>query len=68
MKCNIGKTDRKLRVVVGSVLIITGIVVSGTAGMIMAGVGLIPLLTGLAGNCPAYSIFNIKTCKIPRFH
>ncbi len=63
MKKNIGKTDRIFRVVVGCVLIVGGIVVTGTAGMVMAAIGLIPLLTGLVGNCPAYSIFGIKTCK-----
>ena len=66
MKCNIGKKERILRVVVGSALMIGGIAVSGTAGIIMAGVGLIPLGTGLVGNCPAYSIFNINTCIIKK--
>jgi len=26
-------------------------------------VGLVPLLTGLVGNCPLYTILGIKTCK-----
>lgn len=26
-------------------------------------VGIIPLVTGLLGFCPAYSLFGIKTCK-----
>jgi DUF2892 family protein len=63
MKCNIGKKERVFRIFVGSILLIAGIAVSGTAGIIMAGLGLIPLATGLAGNCPAYSIFNVNTCK-----
>lgn len=64
MKHNIGRNDRILRVIVGSVLLmIAGIIVSGTAGIIMAGLGLIPLATGLIGNCPAYSIFNVNTCE-----
>ena len=25
-------------------------------------VGLVPLMTGLAGTCPIYSLFGIKTC------
>jgi uncharacterized membrane protein len=68
MKHNINKTERIIRVVVGSALIIGGIVVSGTAGIVMAGIGLIPIATGLIGNCPVYSIFNINTCKTQRFH
>jgi uncharacterized membrane protein len=63
MKHNIGKNYRTLRVVVGCALIACGIMVSGTAGIIMATIGLIPLGTGLAGNCPVYSIININTCK-----
>ncbi len=66
MKHNIGNKDRVLRVVVGCALIAGGIVVAGTAGMIMAGIGLIPLGTGLVGNCPAYSIFKINTCNIKK--
>lgn len=63
MKCNVGKNDRVFRIIIGSALIIAGFVISGTAGTIVAAIGLIPLLTGLAGNCPAYSIFKINTCK-----
>ena len=68
MKHNIGKNDRTLRVVVGCALIVCGVMVAGTAGIIMAAVGLIPLGTGLAGNCPAYSIFGIDTCKTKLKH
>jgi uncharacterized membrane protein len=68
MKHNIGKNERTLRVVVGCALIACGIMVSGTAGIIMTAVGLIPLGTGLVGNCPVYSIFNINTCKTKYFN
>jgi hypothetical protein len=27
-------------------------------------VGLIPVVTGLSGICPVYSIFGISTCKV----
>ncbi|MCA8904536.1 MAG: DUF2892 domain-containing protein, partial [Hyphomonas sp.] len=27
-------------------------------------VGIVPLLTGLAGTCPLYSILGIRTCKL----
>ncbi|MBT3921905.1 MAG: DUF2892 domain-containing protein [Nitrospina sp.] len=63
MTCNIGKADRILRVALGVVLVITGIVTSGSPGVIMGIVGLIPLGTGLMGNCPAYTLFGINTCK-----
>lgn len=66
MKHNLGKKDRVLRVVVGGALMIGGFVLSGTAGMVIAGIGLIPLGTGLVGNCPAYSLFKINTCRIKK--
>jgi predicted PurR-regulated permease PerM len=63
MTCNIGKTERALRVTLGIVLVIIGIVTSGTQGVIVGVVGFIPLGTGLVGNCPAYTLFGINTCK-----
>lgn len=67
MKNNIGKNERIVRVILGSVLMIGGFAVSGTVGIIMAVIGLIPFSTGLTGNCPAYSIFKISTCKTKNF-
>lgn len=63
MTCNIGKTERALRVSVGVILVIIGIVTSGGQGVIVGVIGLIPLGTGLVGNCPAYKLFGINSCK-----
>lgn len=63
MKNNIGKMDRISRVVIGCALIAGGVAIPGTTGLIVAAIGLVPLLTGLVGNCPAYSIFGVNTCK-----
>jgi len=60
--CNVGFTDRALRLVAGIVLIGYGTYLAGTAGIITGVVGLVPLITGLVGKCPAYSIFKINTC------
>jgi hypothetical protein len=30
--------------------------------------GLVPLLTGLLGYCPAYSLFGLNTCPMQRKH
>lgn len=67
MKNNIGKIDRTIRVVIGCALIAGGVAIPGTTGLIVAAIGLVPLLTGLVGNCPAYSIFRINTCKTKNF-
>ncbi|MBT5470008.1 MAG: DUF2892 domain-containing protein [Nitrospina sp.] len=60
--CNVGLTDRALRVVAGIVLIGYGTYLAGTTGIVMGAVGLIPLITGLIGKCPAYSLLKINTC------
>ena len=58
---NEGQADRLLRIVAGLLLL----------GLAFAGyytpwtwIGVVPLLTGLVGWCPAYSLFGINTCKV----
>jgi len=29
-------------------------------------IGIVPLLTGILGNCPAYSILGISTCPMKK--
>ena len=60
MKCNIGHTDRVLRMTIGITLM--GLAGFGITGP-WAWIGIIPLLTGMIGNCPAYSILGINTAK-----
>ncbi|HEY0664550.1 MAG TPA: DUF2892 domain-containing protein [Gallionella sp.] len=59
MKFNAGTLDRVLRVTVGLVLI--ALAATGTVGL-WGWIGVVPLLTGAIGFCPAYAIFGIKTC------
>ena len=60
MKCNIGHTDRELRVTVGVTLMgLAGYGIVGAWGWI----GIIPLVTGVLGNCPAYSLLGMNTAK-----
>ena len=63
MKVNEGTIDRVLRVIAGLVLI--GLAASGTVG-VWGWIGVVPLLTGLVGICPAYSIFGISTCPMKK--
>ena len=60
MKCNIGHTDRVLRMTVGVSLM--GLAAFGVTGP-WAWVGIIPLLTGIMGYCGAYSLLGINTAK-----
>lgn len=60
MKVNMASWDRAARVVLGLILIVLGL--TGTIGL-WGWIGVVPVLTGLVGSCPLYSILGIKTCK-----
>lgn len=59
MKANVGTIDRIVRIVVG--LAILSLVFVGPKTL-WGLVGLVPLFTGLARNCPLYSLLGISTC------
>ncbi len=61
MKVNEGSIDRSLRVIAGLVLI--GLAATGTVGL-WGYVGVIPLVTGLVGMCPLYSLLGINSCPV----
>ncbi len=61
MTCNVGNLDRLLRISLGFVVLATGIALNDDRGCILIWVGLVPLATGLIGNCPVYSIFSLNT-------
>jgi hypothetical protein len=62
---NEGGLDRTIRMLGGTALLAVGWsgLAAGTLGMVMMGVGGIALLTGLAGWCPAYSLFRLSTVR-----
>lgn len=67
-KRNEGIIDRTLRVVLAIVLLSVGLFWLGglqgnVPGLIVAGVGLLPLITGLTGFCPLYVLFGISTLE-----
>ena len=54
--------DRIARIILGAVLLYLGFaVVDGGFGTFLQIFGFVPLLTGVVGWCPAYSIFNFRT-------
>jgi hypothetical protein len=57
MQCNVGKTDRIVRIILGLVISVLGIVFDNWLGLI----GIIPLVTGLFAFCPVYLPFKIST-------
>jgi hypothetical protein len=63
MQINVGKLDRALRVIVGLVLV--ALAATGVAGW-WGWLGILPLATGLAGYCAAYSILGVRTCPLKK--
>ncbi|MCO5141492.1 MAG: DUF2892 domain-containing protein [Oligoflexia bacterium] len=61
MKKNIHLVERVFRVIVGLALV--SMVFIGPENPWFA-LGLLPLLTGLVGWCPPYSLLGVNTCKI----
>lgn len=59
MTRNEGSIDRILRIIVGIVLIALVFVGPRTP---WGWIGIVPLLTGLVGMCPLYSLLGINTC------
>lgn len=56
--------DRLFRVALGVILLILGFgVMNGSAGTVVGIVAFVPLLTGLAGWCPLYSLLGFRTNK-----
>ncbi|MFN0246378.1 MAG: DUF2892 domain-containing protein [Kofleriaceae bacterium] len=58
---NEGTIDRALRIVVGIALL--AIVFVGPKTPI-GWVGLVPLITGLIGSCPLYTLLGLSTCPM----
>jgi len=58
MCINAGKVDRIIRVVAGVGLILFGVI---NDNFLVAGIGAIPLITGVIGFCPFYPIFKLNT-------
>ena len=60
---NIGKLDRILRIAAGVTLLAfaLGLALPGADWRGLGWLGLIPLVTGLIGYCPAYAVAEIST-------
>ena len=59
MQCNIGKTDRVIRLVAGVAIIAAGFYYQSWWGAI----GIVPLLTGTLRWCTPYQLLGISTNK-----
>lgn len=63
MTANAGMIDRALRIVVGLALVALALgLIPGFPAAVWGWIGVVPLLTGIVGYCPAYSILGVNTC------
>jgi uncharacterized membrane protein (UPF0136 family) len=67
MITNESNIDRIIRVVIGVVAFIAAFAVGlgSVAGIVLAVVGAVMLVTAAIGFCPLYRIFGMSTCKVP---
>jgi Protein of unknown function (DUF2892) len=61
MKTNEGTIDRALRIIAG--LVLMALTLTGTIGM-WGWIGIVPVITGALGWCPAYTLLGFSTCPI----
>jgi hypothetical protein len=59
MPRNEGMIDRAVRVIVGLAILSLAFIGPKTP---WAYIGLLPIVTGLVGFCPAYAILGLRTC------
>lgn len=61
LKTNEHPAERIARIILGAGLI--GAAATGSLGA-WAYIGAVPLLTGLIGSCPVYTLFGFSTCAV----
>ncbi|EAU44405.1 MULTISPECIES: YgaP family membrane protein [Salipiger] len=62
---NVGGLDKTLRIVVGALLVLAFFLTDGPYSPLYL-LGIIPLVTGLLGTCPIYSLIGVNTCPMKK--
>lgn len=65
MKKNSNKVERVIRMLVGAAVLSLAFIGPKTP---LGYLGVIPLITGLTGFCPLYTIFGINTCPTKKLN
>ncbi len=68
MSHNVGMLDRVFRIVLGIAMLIfaLGYFYPGTGWNWVGWLGVIPIVTAVAGSCPLYSLLGINTCEVSK--
>lgn len=62
IKSNLGVIDRTIRILAGAGLLALAFIGPHTPWGFL---GIVPLLTGIIGFCPAYCPLGLSTCRVP---
>ena len=65
MQINVGSLDRIVRIVVGLILLSLPLWLD-SAWRWLGLIGIMPLITGLAGRCLGYRLLGLSTCPIQK--
>ena len=65
MKANVGRFDRIVRIAVGVGFQAAVVILEGNARWLGL-IGLVPLLTGIFGYCPAYVLLGFSSCPLEK--
>lgn len=65
-KSNVGSVDRVIRIVIGLGILSLFFLYPDASWRYYTLFGAIPLLTGVMGTCPLYSLVGLSTCPLDR--
>lgn len=63
-KKNVGTIDRVVRIIIGLAAIGLFFYLPDSAWRWWLLIGVVPLVTGLVGTCPIYSVLGLSTCPV----
>lgn len=66
IKKNIGETDKKIRIIIGFLMIIGAIFLESIIRWFLLISGLVLIGTALIGFCGLYNLLGIDTCKLDK--
>lgn len=66
MPKNVGLIDKIVRFILAAALVVFGVLNVSTGLWWVGLIAIVPLVTGLAGYCPIWHLFGIKTIQVKK--